>query len=649
MAAFRRRCLALAALLCCGLPGRALLPALTDHTLPTAAGERTISVPRDWQLAPTETGLRMQRDPQTTLFGAASLEFFRYETAPSPDTFIHTALDRWAGELPDFEVLEVSAPDERPRVRLAKVRFRLNGFVCSGSVMAVIGRQTGTLGFGYAEAVTARRLQLDELVPLLVAGTYEAFPVRAVGADPAAAQAQAQAVEGLYGSGGDDLKSLLTELDDNGQMDLALLGRCGMFQPLLRSLKSFLVPYLSEREQERIGQAEIYCIPGHDFNAFALGRNDLGPGFVAFFAGMCDPFARAAEHYCALREQGLPAGELSGRLTDYTSELAVAILAGEPLPEPESIDWADQEQVNRFVKVFNSMIGTVMAHEMAHYYMRHSESGQTPDPHSIQQREVAADAAAVRHLQHVADESSEFWEGGIIHCFGLFATIDNVMKQATGAQQMPEYMSTHPFGETRLSMAAAMVGDDNLAMRHDPWNPGGELEASGAGVQVVGGLGQVAGLGGGAPPDIPAGGTPVFQHPVSGARLPVPAGWEGMFDPATGLVVMARIGQDGTLPMIGYSTGGDYPSARAVVEDVLANLRASAGPAEVLRDEPLQREGPPLEAHLMVAHGNYAVGPATIVSIGILAGGQAHGLLLLTADPEADVPVLLEIFGGMQF
>jgi len=584
------------------LPARALMPPLADYRFDDGEVELAVKVPQDWTVERLEHGLRMQRDAQQDLFGSALLGFYEYAKAPAPDKFLESALTAWSEQFDRWQVLSTTAPPDRPRVRLASVSFRRLGFPCRGYVMAVIGKETGTIGFCYAETVQSKELHLDDLVQMLVAGTYEAFPVRSGGdaKDSDAQQAVDQAIQQLYGDATADFEEVWESMAGEGQLDGGLLGTCGTFQPALRNLKSFLSSHLSERPKERVESLAVYCIPATDFNAFALGRNEKGPGFLAFHARLAMAFAALAQEYTSLRNQGLDHDALGARLTDFSGRLAAAVIENQPLPEPEPLDFSKDANLQRFEIVFDGMIGLVMCHEMAHYYLRHSESGQDGTAFSVQQREVAADSAALAHIQRAADQSNDVWEGGAIHAFGFLATIDNV---AGGGEDQPEWTRSHPLGSTRLSMATATIGEDNFEFRNDPWNGGGQLEHGSGGVQVVGGLGGQPGA------DVPV---VAFTHPLSQVDFTFPEGWVAQFDNESNVLQITRRDADG-LPMAVYSCGGDYASSKAICDEVFGELKKSASGFQQTSDEGLQVPNDKLKVHMAVAQGKFPAGELALV------------------------------------
>lgn len=623
-----------------GGPARAIMPPLSDYKFDDGEVELAVKVPQDWNVERLDHGLRMQRDAHQDLFGSALLGFYEYAKAPSPDKFLDGALAAWSEQFDNWQVLAKSAPPERPRVRLASVSFRRLGFPCRGYVMAVIGKETGTIGFCYAETVQAKELHLDDLVQLLVAGTYEAFPVRSGESttDSDAQQAVDQAIQKLYGDAAADFEEVWQEFAGEGQLDAGLLGTCGTFQPALRQLKLFLSGFLAERPKERVQDLAVYCIPATDFNAFALGRNEKGPGFLAFHARLALAFAALAQEYTSLRNQGLEHDALGARLTDYSGRLAAAVIRNEALPEPEDLDFSKDSNLQRFEKVFDGMIGLVMCHEMAHYYLRHSESGEDGTAFSVQQREVAADSAALAHIQRAADQSHDVWEGGAIHAFGFLATIDNVAGEG-GAE--PEWTRSHPYGATRLSMATATLGEDNFAFRNDPWNGGAQLEHGSGGVQVVGGLTRPGGT------DQPV---VAFTHPQSQVDFTFPDGWIAQFDAESNVLQMTRRGMDG-LPMAIYSCGGEYASAKAICDEVFGELKKSAKGFQQTSDENLNTPNEKLKVHVGIAQGKFPAGQLALVCLGIQSPGWNHAIMLMTPSErlEQDLADFEKIIDQMRF
>lgn len=609
---------------------QAMLPPLTGYTYNDGERRVAVQVPTDWQVSPLPAGLQVQRDPRSEVGGTAVLGFYEYDQAPTPDTFMKTALDQWARRYARFEVLSTTAPPDRPRVRLASVAFNVDGFPCRGYVMAVIGRETGTLGLAYAEAVGARQMQLDTLVQLLVAGTYGAFPVRG-DADSESTQATKQAVEKLFGDGDKDFKQLWKELEEESKLTFDMLPACGTYQPVMRDLKKYLSGYLPERPKERVNDLKVYCLPTKEFNAFALGRNDLGPGFLAFHAHFTRTFAALAQQYTSLRERKLSQERFGAELTAYSAALSEAVLKGQPLPAPNKIDFADAAVTNRFVRVFRSMIGLVMAHEMAHYYLRHNESGGDKSPFSVQQREIAADAAAIQLFQTAADRSEDLWEGGAIHAFGLFATLDNVLATLKGTvKHEPEWTKDHPAGKTRLDMALAALGADNFKFRNDPWGPG-VLDPGVDGVRVVGGL--------------KSGAAAAFTHPVSGTDIPVPDNWVGAYDEEAQVFTLKPKGASGALPLAAYSCGGKYAGPKAVCDEVIAEIRRNGKDWEQVKNEVFETGADKLKAHLLTGRMTLGGSKVGILAFGVITPKMAHALLLVSPVERVDDD--LKVFGKL--
>ncbi|NUP99874.1 MAG: hypothetical protein HUU35_08465 [Armatimonadetes bacterium] len=606
-----------------GLAG-AIMPPLQDYTFNDGERQVHLKVPKSWQIEGIEHGLRARKDPDNDLFGTALLGFYEFDRAPSPDSFLDQALATWGKQFSRFKVLSKSKPKDRARVRLATVSFSLYGFPCRGYAMAVVGEETGTLGFTYADTTRAKQLHLDDLVQLLVAGSYGAYPVRGEGDDDAR-QAIKQAFDQLYGDGNDDLAAILKELEDAEELDYDLLSVCATFQPALRNLKEFLAQYLTQRPRERVKELAVYCVPTHQFNAFALGKNDLGPGLLAFHARLTEAFAQLAQHYTSLRNRKLEPEELSRELTGYSAALAEAVLAGGDMPAAGAIDFANDTDLARYEKVFYSLIGLVMSHEMAHYYLQHSESfgamateAAPPDAFRVQQREVAADSAALAHLQAAADHNPDVWEGGAIHAFGFLATVDNVAKRLAGKpEEQPEYMRSHPLGQTRLDMASAALGPPSFDFRNDPWNRGSSLEHGDAGILVVGG------------DPVLRGDQRTFTHPTSQVDFTFPTGWVAEFDAEEGTLSLRREG-GGNLPYAVYSCGGEYPNPKAVASEVINEMKKSAKGFKVTRDEALQSGHEKLKLHLTVAEGKFGAGHLALVAVGVKTPGMSHGLLLMT-------------------
>lgn len=603
-----------------------LMPPLADYTYDDGERQAVLKMPDDWAVSHVDNGVRAQRDKSHDLLGTVMLGFYEYRQAPTPDKFLESALATWGEQYAQWKVTARTSPEGRPRVRLATVRFSRMGFPCRGYVMAVIGKETGTLGFAYGEVVHAANMHLDDLVQLVVAGSYGAFPIRGQG-DSDAKQAFEQAKAKLYGGHKQDFQGVWDELVKKDGLDPELLGACGTLQPALRNLKGFLSQYLSARPRERVKELALYCLPTHEFNAFALGRNDAGPGFLAFHAALAQSFAALAQEYTSLRNQKLVPEALGARLTDYSGRLAEAVLRGRPLPEPEPVNFADADQAARFEKVFYGMIGLVMSHEMAHYYLRHSESGQDQaTPFSIQQREVAADSAAIAHLQRAADESPNVWEGGAIHAFGFLATIDNVAQRMKGAKEKePEFTRSHPFGSTRLDMAMAALGTDTFRFRNDPWTGSSQLETGDGGVQVVGGLEQAGG---------PVTQT-TFTHPVSGVEFTFPAGWLAEFDKESNVLSFRRKNA-GNLPMAVYSCGGKYPTPKAITDELYTEMRKSAKGFKITKDAAMDTGNAKLVAHIAVAQGNYNGADLALVALGIRSPGWNHAIMLMTPKANLD-------------
>ncbi|MBI5832173.1 MAG: hypothetical protein HZB16_07680 [Armatimonadetes bacterium] len=616
-----------------GLAGnaRAMLPPLSAFAYNDGERRVAVQVPTDWQVSPLASGLRAQRDPRTEIGGTVVLGFYDYDQAPTPDAFLKTALDQWSARYARFQVIETSAPAERPRVRLASVSFSLDGFPCRGYVMAVIGRETGTLGFAYAEAVGARQMQLDDLVQLVVAGSYGAFPVRGP-ADADATQATQQAVAKLFGDADKDFKQLWKELDDGSKLTFDMLPTCGTYQPVMRELKKYLSSYLPQRPQERVADLRVYCLPTKEFNAFALGRNDLGPGFLAFHAYFTRSFAALAQQYTSLRERKLPVERFGAELTAYSAALSEAVLKGQPLPAPNKIDFADAALANRYLRVFRSMIGLVMAHEMAHYYLRHNESGGDKSPFSVQQREIAADAAAIQLYETAADRSEDLWEGGAIHAFGLFATLDNVLNTLKGTvKHEPEWTKDHPAGKTRLDMALAALGADNFKFRNDPWGPG-VLDPGVEGVKVVGGLRA-------------GGAASAFTHPVSGASIPVPEGWVGAYDESAKAFTLKPKGASSALPLAAYSCGGKYSGPSAVCDEIVAEIRKTGADWTQVKNEAFETGADKLKAHLVTGRMTLNGAKVGVLAFGLITPKMAHALLLVSPVERIDDD--LKVFGKL--
>ena len=622
-----------------GVPASAIMPPIGDYAFDDGEVELAVKVPQNWNVEQLDHGLRMQRDGQQDLFGSALLGFYEYAKAPTPDRFLDGALAAWSEQFDQWQVLSKTDAPERPRVRLASVSFRRFGFPCRGYVMAVIGKETGTIGFCYAETVQAKELHLDDLVQVLVAGSYEAFPVRGGSSDQddEAKQAVDQLITQLYGDAAGDFEEVWQQMADEGHLDAGLLGVCGTYQPSLRHLKVFLSSFLSERPKERVESLSVYCIPATDFNAFALGRNDTGPGFLAFHARLTLAFAALAQEYTSLRNQQLDHDTVGARLTDFSGRLAAAVISNEELPEPEALDYSKEINLARFEKVFDGLIGLVMCHEMAHYYLRHSESGEDGTAFSVQQREVAADSAALAHIQRAADESNDVWEGGAIHAFGFLATIDNV---AGGGDAQPEWTRDHPLGTTRLSMAEATIGEDNFEFRNDPWNGGARLEHGSDGIQVVGGYTQPGGN------DTAV----AFTHPLSKVDFNFPAGWTAQFDAESNVLQISRTDSDG-LPTAIYSCGGDYPSAKAITDEVFGEIQKGAKAFNQTSDEDLEVPNDQIKVHVAVAQGKFPAGQLALVCLGIQSPGWNHAIMLMTPAErlEQDLADFETIIDQMRF
>ncbi|MBI2300376.1 MAG: hypothetical protein HYU66_15760 [Armatimonadetes bacterium] len=617
----RTGCAAALVLLCANLAG-AILPPLAPHDYQAGDQPITLRLPADWTLQPLPDGLRAQRDPRQDLYGTLTLRFRPLAREVTADELLKTTLEACAQGLSAWRVVRLEAPADRPRVRFAEVAFRRLGITCRGYAMVVAGRATGTLGFAYADAVSARELQLDDLVTLVTADSHAALPALDK-ADTTAAQGLGEAYAKLYGDGDRDFQAMLAVLQQKNALDPDLLGFCGTFQPVLRTLKGFLTPSLPERQKARVKDLRVYCVPTRDFNAVTLGRNDLGPGFILFHARFVQSFARVAQEYASLRERHLGAAELSAELTSYSGALAEAVARGQPLPEPGPLNYADAGQNERFVKAFYGILGLVLAHEMAHYYLRHNEGGAPAEPFAVQQQEVAADVAAIEHLQRAADASPDVWEGGAIHAFGFLATLDNVVQRATG-QAPPEWTRTHPLGKTRLQMAMRSLGEDDLNFRHDPWNHGSALEHSAAGVQVVGGGG------------LPAAGEPPFKHPQSGVLLSCPAGWVAHYEEDSKVVVLRRRNQTGGLPVLMYSCGGQYSSSQQITAEILSEVAKGGQKLETLKDQDLDLGNAALQGHLAIAQGSFDAGVLAVVALGIKSPGMAHGIVLLTPADQLE-------------
>ncbi|MCC7491545.1 MAG: hypothetical protein IT204_04320 [Fimbriimonadaceae bacterium] len=620
-------------------PAHAVLPPLVDHTFDDGERKVELKVPASWTVQAAGNGLQAWKDPATDLFGAAVLSFHEYDKAPTPDAFLDGALATLAKQYSNWKVIARVKPKDRPRVRLATVGFSLFGFPCRGYVMAVIGQETGTLGFCYAETVAARQQRLDELVQLLVAGSYGAYPVRGE-ADSEGAQAQQQAIEKLYGGASKDFQELWDELGKDKSLDADFLGQAGTDQPALRNLKNFLAQYLPSRPRERVKDLKVYCVPTTIFNAQALGRNESGPGFVVFYTGLTRPFRFLAQHYCHLRAKGLPPAQLSEPLVSYSERLAEAVLKQTALPPPGAVNLANDAELARYEKTFYSMIGLVMAHEMAHYYSRHGESGQDPsDPFSVQQREIDADAAAIANIQSVADGTTDVWEGGVIHAFGFLATVDNVAKKLSGEKRTePEYTRSHPLGTTRLKLATAKLGVDDYQMRNDPWTQSKILETSDSGVVVVGGTGAKAGAAG------------TFKHPQSGVVFTFPEGWAGQYDPDSNVLTIRSQGGD-NFPLALYSCGGEYSSPKAVTQEILGELKKSAQGFQITQDAPFDSGNANLKVHLTIANGKFPAGDLAAVVLGIRSPKLYHGVLLMTPPKrlQQDLAAFDKLITSMQF
>ncbi len=616
MASLSRR-VWLAAVLLPLLCGRAqaLLPPLTDYKYNDGEREIELKVPDSWHVQKVQNGLRAQRDPLADVGGTVVLGFYEYEQAPTPDAFLKDALAAWAGQYDAWQVVEQSAPAERPRVRLATVGFRQYGVACQGYVMAVIGRQTGTIGFAYAETSAAQRMRLGDLVQLVVAGSFTAFPVRGEGTSPEAGQAIAQAYERLYGSAGRDFKAIWQDLEKEREIDPKLIDFCGTYQPELRQLKATYQQYLTERYKARAKEMSVYCLPTKTFNAFALGKNDIGPGFLAFHAALTRAFANLAQQYTYLRARNLSVKDFGPELTSYSTRLAEAVVRGQEQPPPGKIDFADKDVVQRYQTVFHGMIGLVMAHEMAHYYLRHNISGQDfSEPHTVQQRELQADSAALDNIQAAADKDNSVWEGGSIHAFGFLATVDNVVQRLSGAQKKKEYFLSHPYGETRFKLAAAALGKDNFQFRNDPWTKSTRVIQGDDGVDVIGGTGPVLA---------------VLKHPKSNVEFTVPEGWTAHLDNTTGTVTFQREG-GGSLPLMVYSCGGEYPSAEAICTSLVGNFKKKAGSFTEGRNKTIKSGNDKIKVHLIDGTGDFSGNKVALLTVGIQSPGWNHGLILLT-------------------
>lgn len=620
-------------------PAAALLPPLEDYSWGDDELRVTIQVPRDWQTTPLPDGVRMRRDSINELSGAVALQFLNLTEPREPEAVLQQALDAWSDEFGAWRVTSVSTPPDRPRVRVAELKARRLGFPVTGYAMAVVGRETATVGFGYAEPVSAKRLELPTLVELLVAGSQASFPVRGKG-DDSADQAVEQTVQRLYGDGAKDFQSYLKDLADQNELKDELLSECATFQPELRRLGDSLLNSLPKRAEDRCRELKIYCVPSREFNAFTAGRNDEGPGFLVFDAGLTDVFAALSQEYAALRERQLSPEQVGTALTAYSTKLAEAVLRESELPRPEPINFADESQTRRFVKVFHSIIGVIMAHEMAHYYLRHSESGETGDPFSVQQREVAADTAAIGHLQAAADAGLDVWEGGAIHAFGFLATLDNVATALGGQERQVEWTRTHPFGQTRLDMARASLGSDNFHFRNDPWNGGSELEHGPGGIRVVGGL------------ESGGGETAVaFTHPVSGVVFQFPTGWRAELDPDDEVLTIRRVGREQGLPLMLYTCGGEYKSAKAIAKDIYHQLGKDGAGLTLQENRAVDLGDPQAKAHVITVEGRVEKSPMRLCIVGVLREGAAHGFLLMSslADAETDQADFDDLFRNLTF
>jgi hypothetical protein len=591
----------------------ALLPPLTDYHYKDADRAVTVQAPQDWRVTKVDNGLDMQRDPAQPIFGAVELRFAEFDAPPTQDAFLDSVLTALGKRFTHFEVVSRQAPEGQPKVRLAVVSFSSDGVPCRGHVMTASGQQTGTSGFGWAEAVTARTLKMDDLVPMVVAGSYGAYTVRGAG-DDERGQANDAAFDKLYAGCGKDFRQTLEDFEQKHLVDRSLMPMCASYQPILRELKNYLSVYLPERDKERVATLNVYCVPVKDFNAFCIGRNNEGPGFLCFYESFTKAVADAAQEYTALREQHKSVDEVGETLTAYTTALGKAVVDNQPYPDPLHIDFANPTTTAHYVKVFRSMMAMVVAHEMAHYYLRHAESGETGDNFSIQQREVAADTAAIQHLQKIADSSTELWEGGAIHLLGLLATVDNLCVGRAANAPQPEWNRTHPYGRTRLGMAKAALGADNFETRNDPWNGKGEVETGSEGVQVMGGATH-------------------FTHPTSKAVMTVPFGWVGSFDDSSGVYQMRPAGASGGLPMICYSCGGTYATPQAITDEILGDLRRTAPDLEIRRNDNWDTGNANIKAHVLLGAGTFNGQRLMVNLVGMQCGGVSHSALLMT--PEA--------------
>jgi hypothetical protein len=608
----------------------ALLPPLGPYTYQDGERRFTVQTPLSWHVEQDIGGLRMTRQAGQEVLGTVVLGFRELDKPISQDAFLDAELAPLAARYGHFKVLSRTAPEGEPRVRLAALSFTCSGFACRGYVMTCSGDETGTVGFAFAESVTARQLGLEDLVPLIVAGSYDAHAVR--GADVAQAQSQeqstAQVMDRLYGDAGKDFKNYLDFEQKHNKLFPTELAACSTFQPILRDLKGFLIGYLNDRAKERVAPLKLFCVPTKEFNAFCQFPTADGPGYLCFHAELLETFAHMAQEYTYLRERKLPVEQFGTELTAYTHALAEAVLSVKPLPAAGAINFYDPAVSARYTRVFRSMMGVVVAHEMAHNYLHHFEAGGTNEALSIQQREVAADTAGLANIETAADKS-DLWEGGAIHAFAMLAQVD--ADAAQHGSVIPEWARDHPYAIGRLRMAEATLGPDDFKRRHDPWNAGGSIEPTGEGVEVVT--------------------ETTFTHPQSHDVIKVPAGWVGAYDAASGVFQMRPGNADGNLPLAAYGYGGTYASAQAIVDDMIADMRKSMPSLKVDDTGPFKTGNPNITAAIFHAFGTLGGEQVGVIGLGLQTAGGSHSLLLITPVKryDADAKVFDGVLGGLAF
>ncbi len=619
----------------------AMMPPMADYTYNDGERQLTVKVPRDWRVEKQARGLRALKEAKNDVLGTALLGFYEFDRAPTPDAFIDGALVAWSKQFDDWRNVSINAPQGRPRVRLATVTFRQYGFRCTGYVMTVSGRETGTIGFCYAENILAKELRLDDLVQLFVAGSYGAHAIRGSD-DSEARQAFEQAKRRLYGDANKDFLALFDMMDKQNKVNPAWIGLCGTYQPALRNIRAKVEKYLDARARARIGKINTYCAPMREFNAYSVYPNPGGPGFLVFFVPLVRSYALLAEQYAALRAKGLTPEQLGPVLTAYSERLAEAILRNQDPPQPERVNMANDQERRRWEKVFYGMIVGVVAHEMAHYYLQHGASGQTNDPFSIQQRELMADQEALSVIRRAADQDTDIWEGGVIHQFGFSATLENVFKHLASKPDEPEYKYDHPTSDTRLKLALAQIGPDNFQVRHDPWTDSSVIESGDSGVQVVGGSRRTGGGGG-------TGATSTLVHPVSKVQFNLPAGWVAQLDPQTNRLLLRR--QNANLPMVVYACGGQYNSPEAITTEIVNSMRQNAQQFETMKQQALDTGNPKIKAHFVIAKGQFPIGQLGLLALGMQTANMSHGVMMMTTPEQfdKDAAELEQIVAKMRF